>query len=257
MILKGSYRTQDPRMDRVPSATTEHLEKYPITKKALTSANSSMMVAINWYDNFSKPVQRYIKSANRWVIGEGQLGVIRGSHAVCGRNWFLRDTVDWWRYYDQGYEGRCVEFASLRVLSHMNRKRYDITSGWHYHEAQHIDEWAGCVYGHDGGTYEGTSGRAGLEVLRSMGAIPALLGGADIPKLSAFTHVRSEEGISAYRWATSWDQVRQALKVPDDLPGIPLNNSWGTGYPREVLLLDEAGERVLNEDGELGIVTDK
>jgi hypothetical protein len=261
VLLKGGSYVEDPRLDRVPSLTSEHVDKYPITATTLASANSSMMVAINWYENFDAPRRRLINGVWRWVIGEGNLGRVRGGHAVCGRNWKLTDLLSWHHHYNQGSEGRCVEFAKLRILSQMNRKKYDVSSKWHYHTAQHGDEWNGCFLGHDGFAYEGTSGRAGLEVLRAYGAIPALYKtGTTDPSISmedAPKFVRPEDGIAAYRWATTWDQVRQALNVPAYLPGIPINNSWGNSYPKEVILLDSAGERVLGEWGEFGIVTDK
>lgn len=256
-LLKNDQSSDDPRLDRVVSSTHDHLDKYPLTPKTITRTISSMMVAVNWYENFDRPVEKKIKGVERDVIGQGELGRRRGGHAVCGRNWKLKDSPEWWEYYDQGQEGRCVEFAALRILTQMNRKRYDITSRFHYHMAQHIDEWAGCYLGHGGRAYAGTSGRAGLEVLRSYGAVVGLRGGEAMTEDVAAQIVSYSEGIAEYRWATSWDQVREALGVPDYLPGIPINNSWGKGYPREVILLDDAGERVLREDGEFGIVVDR
>jgi hypothetical protein len=255
--LKNGTYVEDARLDRVPSATTEHIEKYPLTLSTMPSKSSSMLLAVNWYENFDTPLPARIKGVKRSVIGVGDLGRIRGGHAVCARNWNLTDLNSWWSFYNQGSEGRCVEFAKLRVLSHMNRRMYDISSHWHYHSDQHEDEWRGCYLGHDGYTYEGTSGRAGLEGLRKYGAIPALYHGAPITLEEAPTWVRPQEGIASYRWATNWQDVRAALNTPDYLPGIPINNSWGVDYPKEVILLDEAGERLLHEDGEFGIVTDK
>jgi hypothetical protein len=46
------------------------------------------------------------------------------------------------------------------MMSLLNRKRYD--AGWLYHEAQRIDEWPGE-------DYDGTSVRAGMDVLRTEG----------------------------------------------------------------------------------------
>lgn len=256
-ILKGDLPIDDPRLDRVRSVFNDHVEKYPLTLATMPSKKSSMLLGVNWYSNFDTPKLTTIRGVKRYVIGEGSLGRIRGGHAVCGRHWKLSDSKAWWTYYNQGSEGRCVEFAKLRVLSHMNRKRYDITSKWHYHEDQHNDEWLGCFLGHDGYTYEGTSGRAGLEGLRVNGAIPALPRGAAISLADAPSKVVAAEGVSAYRWATAWDDARTVLEVPDYLPGIPINNSWGRDYPHEVILLDAAGSRLLHEDGEFGIVTDR
>lgn len=256
MKLKGNYETQDARLDRVPSDVTEHLEKYPLTADTMPS-KASMVAGINWYSNFDRPVVKVIRGIKRYVIGEGELGGVRGGHAVNLPNTKTTDAFGWYLYYNQGTEGRCVEFAMLRMLSQLNRVRYDITSRWHYWEAQRTDEWVGGSYPNATPKYEGTSTRAGLEVLRVHGAIPAKPSARQVFDHEIPNRLRPEHGISAYRWATDWAQVREALNVPDYLPGVPLMNSWGRGYPRLVILLDGAGERVLREHGEFGIVTDR
>lgn len=255
-LVDGGY-VEDPRLDRVPSETTEHFEKYPLTAETMPSIPTSMVLGVNWYENFDNPVRATIHGSSRYVIGRGALGRVRGGHAICARNWNITDQKSWWKFYDQGSEGRCVEFATLRVMTQLNRKRYDITSRWHYHTYQHLDEWIGCFLGHENATYEGTSVRAGLAGLKKYGAIPARFLGASINLQDGDRLVEVDEGIAAYRWALNWNDVRQVLAVPDWLPGIPINNSWGTGYPREVILLDEAGEALLHERGEFGIVTDR
>jgi hypothetical protein len=256
VILRDGSTVEDRRLDRIRSATTEHIEKYPLTTATLPSAATAMVIGVNWYSGFDQPQRITVRGRERWAIGQGDIGRIRGGHAVCLRHWDLRDSVGWWRFYDQGVEGRCVEFACLRAMSLHNRRRYDITSRWHYHEMQRTDEWAGGSYVGAVPQYEGTSVRAGLEVMRAHGAIPALHRGRPVAPEQAGSMVKPGDGISAYRWATDWQTVRAALGVPDWLPGVPMLNSWGTGYPREVLLLDAAGERILREDGEFGMVTD-
>ena len=257
VLLKNGRESFDHRFDRIPSETTEHLEKYPLTRSTMPSSPSSMELGVNWYSNFDNPRLVTIRGVKRWVIGEGSLGQVLGGHAICARHWLLKDLKSWWRYYNQGQEGRCVEFAKLRLMSQLNRTRYDITSRFHYHTDQHRDEWVGCYLGHDGFRYEGTSVRAGLEGLRVDGAIPAKWFGRPISAEEAPSRIRLQDGISEYRWAKSLDDVRTALGVPSYLPGIPINNSWGTDYPHEVILLNEAAERLLREDGEFGIVTDR
>ena len=54
----------------------------------------------------------------------------------------------------------CVGFGVSRLASQLNRKTYD--GFWLYHEAQKVDEWPGE-------DYEGTSVRAGLDILRVRG----------------------------------------------------------------------------------------
>lgn len=256
-LLRNGTVVADPRLDRLRSLRTDHLEKYPLTAATLPSAATPVVMGVNWYTNFDRPRLTNIKGTSRYVIGDGDLGSLRGGHCTCLPQWGYTEPSTWWSYYNQGEEGRCVEFGSLRALSLMNRKRYDITSRWHYWMAQHDDEWAGGSYPGASPQYEGTSVRAELEVLRRYGAVKTRLLGLPLSYEAAAAKVQQSEGIAAYRWATNWSDVRRVLGVPDDLPGVPMLNSWGKDYPREVLLLDHAGERLLNEDGEFGVVTDR
>jgi hypothetical protein len=256
--LKGGHATRDVRLDRVPSATSEHLDKYPLTAATAPAKPTSMVAGVNWYTGLMEPTWMKAGGVWRWVIGQKDLGRLAGGHAVCLRNVNVTDLSGWHGYYDQGTEGRCVEFSMLRMLSQHNRKRYDLTTRWHYWEAQRVDEWPGGSYPGASPAYEGTSVRAGLEVLRSKGAIVAnVLGRAYAPGRDPATLVKAAEGIAAYRWARNWSDVRTTLGVPSSLPGVPLVNSWGISWPHEVLLLDGAGERLLREDGEFGVIADR
>jgi hypothetical protein len=256
MYLRSGFITTDARLDRLPSATDEHIQKYPL--RALPAeerpTRQAVAIGINWYANFDRPVLRTINGVKRYVIGDGYLGLPRGGHAVALRPWGVKDLSGWYEYYDQGVEGRCVEFAGLRMMSLLNRRRYDITSRWHYWECQRTDEWEGGSYPDADPQYEGTSVRAMMEVLRAHGAIKSKARGAQVTPEEVPARLSHADGISAYRWCT-WEEARQVTGTPDDMPGIPLLNSWGFGYPREVILLDAAGERVHREDGEFGVAT--
>ncbi|MDQ3541612.1 MAG: hypothetical protein M3440_13095 [Chloroflexota bacterium] len=103
--------------------------------------------------------------------------------------------------YDQGSEGACVGFASSWMMSILNRRFYD--APFLYHEAQKIDEWEGT-------DYSGTSVRAGMEVLRSVGH----------KFLHDHPHEHApliEDGIHEYRWATTVAEVRTCIAA-----GVPL-----------------------------------
>jgi hypothetical protein len=259
--LRNGTTVEDPRLDRLPSARTDHLEKYPLTAATLPSQATPVQAGFNVYRWLMDPDRMRVNGRIRWVVGNvasSSWGRVIGGHAVALRPWRTTDAYSWWPYYDQQNEGRCPEFSALRVLSLLNRKRYDITSRWHYWQMQRIDEWAGGSYPDADPFYEGSSVRAALEVLRQYGAIPALPSGYSYTnEKTAQAAVKPAEGIAAYRWCLTWQMVRTVLGVPDDLPGVPLLNSWGKSFPREVLLLDDAGERLLREDGEFGTVVDR
>lgn len=199
-----------------------------------------------------------------------------------------------WHYrthYDQGTEGACVGFALSWGMSILNRQRYDARRL--YREAQLIDEWSDTPPG------EGTSVRAGLDILRTRGH---------------WTYQRNRIatdpdpiwGIVENRWATTVDEVRSAIqgtdrhqavpvffginwytafdhpekfknehwigrgelgairgghaicayKVSDRRQAVGFVNSWGASYPT-VWMPYTVVQRVLNESGEAGLVTDR
>lgn len=250
ITLRDGTEVEDQRLDRLIPPNFDHMDKYPLSMSTLPATRTAMVMGVNWYSNFDRPQPLKVGRKTWQSIGRGPLGNVRGGHATCLKHYGLSDLVAWWVHYNQLNEGRCVEFATLRAMTLHNRVRYDITSRWHYKQMQKIDYWPGE-------DYEGTSVDAGLNVMRRYGAIPAFYKGAPISPEQAPSLVRPEEGIAAFRWAQSWDMVRTALGVPDSLPGVPMLNSWGRGYPHETLLLDEAGARLLHEDGEFGMITDR
>lgn len=254
-LLKGGLSVEDPRLDRVPSPTDAHIRKYPLTAELAAASDNSMVIGVNWYSNFDDPAPTIIGRHKWFVIGQGDLGSMRGGHSVCLPNYRAHDSVGWWQYYDQGNEGRCVEFASCRERTLANRRRYDITSRYAYWWMQANDPWDGGSYPGAAPQYEGTSVDAAMQYMAKIGPVRSAPKGATIPYERATP--TQADGIGTYRWATNWNDVRLALSVPDDVPGVPLLNSWGKDYPHEVLLLDAAGERLLREDGEFAIVTDK
>lgn len=224
---------------RVPG-DFNHVSSYPLTLATLPLGPSPVVLGINWYDAFDAPTKG---PDGRWWIRETNLGSLRGGHAICVKPGVLIDTLGWWDFYDQGNEGACVGFSESRAMSLLNRTRYG--GHWLYQEAQKIDEWAGE-------DYDGTSVRAGFEILRARGH-RRLINGVLKPELAG-------DGISAYRWASSVDEVHTAIQMPlaNTLGAVPLLNSWGRhGYPHITWLPDSVLDRLLSEDGEAGLVTDR
>jgi len=224
----------EKQLGRRPPTDWKHVEKFPLT--ATPAAPTPVVLGINWYSNFDEP---NLDSKGRYWIGVGNLGPIRGGHCICAKSSGHPDLIGWWQFYDQGQEGACVGFGTARAQSLLNRTRYD--AFWTYNEAKKIDEWPGE-------DYDGTSVRAGFEVERTLGLKRARSG-----------LVVQGDGIAAYRWATTVKMVHGSLQSPlaDSLGAIPLLNSWGTAYPHIVWLPDETLDRLLSEDGEAGLITDR
>ena len=216
-----------------------HTARYPLTAATVPTTPVPVVLGVLWYSNFDRPV---VGSDGRWWIGRGDLGHVRGGHAVCLKPQSLTDPIGWRTYYDQGHEGACVGFASSRAMSLLNRKRYD--ARWLYHEAQRVDEW-------EGEAYSGTSVRAAMDVLRTQGHAPTYRG--------VTRPVDASEGISENRWAQSVDEVLACLQSPRyaTLGAVAVLNSWGTQYPHTVWLPLETLDRLIREDGEATLIVDR
>lgn len=93
---------------------------------------------------------------------------------------------DVWRHepgniLDQGQEGACVGFGCAQLLQSSPYRQTGIPSGFDiYHEAQRIDEFPDSE--------EGTSVRAGLEVLRRLGYISAFYWASDMMEICRYIH---------------------------------------------------------------------
>lgn len=235
-------------LGRRPPSDDEHIRRYPLTVAALPKLPVPVVIGVNWYESFDNPIQEGIanggRHTGRWIIGwnAAQLGSIRGGHCVCIKPQSITDPVAWWRLMDQGSEGACVGFGSTRAMMLLNRRRYD--ARWLYHEAQKIDEWPGEEY-------DGTSVRAGMDVLRLEGH-----------RRVRGTHtgtIDPAEGISENRWARSVEEVMACLQSPryEAMGMVPILNSWGPSYPHLTYMPLETLDRLIREDGEATIITDR
>jgi hypothetical protein len=120
-----------------------HYEKFALTAETTPDTPTPVVIGVNWYSNFDHPVR---DSRGRWWIGKGDLGRIRGGHCVCIEPGdqldangkvvrSLQDTAGWYKFYDQGAEGACVGFGGSRLVTLLNRKRYDARWLWDWSKA--------------------------------------------------------------------------------------------------------------------------
>lgn len=231
-----------------------HVERFPLG--ALPEAEQPVSVpialGINWYRDFDKPV----KKGARYYIGldATNLGAMRGGHCVCLKS-TQSDPGTWWSFYDQLKEGACVGFGSSRMMSLLNRKKYN--AWWLWDQAKLIDEWNDT----NPGDSHGTSVRAAMDILRTQGHVPwkDSMSGLPYQERDALAPV-SEAGISANRWATKVEEVLRVLNVPlaTQLGAVPILNSWGqSAYPHIVWMPGETLQRMIDEDGEVALITDR
>jgi hypothetical protein len=215
----------------------EHVDRYPLTASTTPTVPTPVAIGVNWYEEFDRPY----KDGSIWrVDAPAAHSKSRGGHCVALKQRHAVDATGWYDFYNQGSEGACVGFGCSRVMSLLNRKRYD--ARWLWDEAKKVDEWPETNPGDD----NGTSVRAGLNVLKRRGHV--VWGRGDYPILA--------EGISAYRWIRSVDDLLAVLGYAG-LGYADVVNSWGRGYPHLTRFPAEALERLWKEDGEFGVPTDR
>lgn len=223
---------------RVPT-DFEHVDKYPLRAVGPVAALGPAVWGINWYSDFDQPVK---KNDEYWIgLDSNNIGYNVGGHAIAQPFFGAGDLDKWYQWYDQGYSPHCVGFSLSRAMSWLNRRFYD--ADWLYYEAQKVDEW-------EGEDYDGTSVRGGCRILNTVGHRRIYNGETLAASL--------QHGISAYRWITNVDDVLEVVGGEQKERGaITWRNSWGTSYPHKVWLPAETAQRLLDEEGELAVFTDR
>ena len=247
---------EDERLGRYIPDDWKHVEKYPLRSSDIRQlANPTPVgIGVNWYDAFyaSRLIERKGRfGKTEWWVREGDLGRIRGGHALVLEPFSgpHRDIVSWWEWHDQVSEGICVSEMAVRLMSLMNRIRYQPRPI--YDHAQTIDYWPGE-------NYDGTSADAGLATLRTLGAIPAKRGERHVIEKGVITRPFQEaHGISENRWVVDDDDLFRTLGAENSEYAVWLN-SWGRPhYPHRVKVPRSVISRLRSEDGEFGIITDR
>lgn len=252
-LIKSGYHRRP--LGRTPSEDRSHISKWSIAPlvAAGTQPRVPIVVGFNWYSDFDNPVAVADGKLTRYFVApNGIKGSIRGGHCFCLKPGQLSDTLAWWNFYDQGEEGACVGFGNSRMMTLLNRIRYD--AFWLWDWGKMGDEWADTNPGDD----NGTSVHAGADVLLNRGHVRFKARWTDFVKRDAQLP-DPRQGLSAIRWATTVDEVRAVLQSPlnDQLQAVPFLNSWGRYYPHITWMPYVALERLIEEDGEVGIPTDR
>jgi hypothetical protein len=219
-----------------------HIEKYPMLYSTTPTIPAPVTIGVNWYRNFDTPIR---DNRGRYWVGRSALGSIRGGHCVCIPPQSLLDAYIWYDYYDQGKEGACVGFGASRMMSLLNRRRYN--ARWLWEQAKAVDEFPET----NPGDNNGTTVRAAMDVLRQVGHV-RVLHNKDKPAVI-------EEGIKANRWAKTVEEVLSILQSPlyESRGAVPFLNSWGRSYPHKTWMPLEVLQRLLDEYGEASMVTDR
>ncbi|MFE0024278.1 hypothetical protein [Amycolatopsis sp. NPDC059021] len=247
----------DSRLGRFVPDDWQHVERYPLTALPAGERPSSapVVIGINWYSEFDHPEQD--KTSGEYFIAKGgakSLTTIRGGHCVCLEPGGAPDTDAWYAFYNQGNEGACVGFGWSRCMSIFNGDEY--TARWLWDAAKKRDEWPETNPGDE----NGTSVRAGAQVLKALGHVLWNEAYADDDWHKRETYVPEvKQGIKAFRWAKTVEDVHAVLgnTRADQLGAVPILNSWGPNYPHRTYLPDDVLARLIGEEGEIAVPTDR
>lgn len=240
----------DNGLGQLPPSDDRHRRLFALTDETVPRQPTPVVAGWVWWTRYDAPFRD--AQGRSWLVQPGgvpTLGHVRGGHCICLISNAMRplDLVSWWKGYDQGSEGACVGFGSSRACSIMNRVRYDGFAL--YHRAQQIDEWPGE-------NYDGTSVRAGMDVLRKEGAYKLRAGRVTGPLAS--------HGILENRWTLDVADMARCLSPADEGKSVLndgfviLKNSWNVRYPFETYVdLEDVYRATFKEDGEMTVITDR
>jgi hypothetical protein len=149
----------------------------------------------------------------------------------------------WHASWDQGRQGACVGYGSSMMMSVRNNLSSSAEGDHRYHP-----EWlwtqAKAV---DGFTHtnpnDGTTVHAAAQILNKKGHVK-VVGGKDQP-------VNLHEGIAAYRWANSLDDVRGAIAL--QLP-VSIGINWYSSFDSPVSVRSGLTEEYWIGKGSLGSI---
>ena len=225
-----------------------HIEKYPLSAlpPEIRPTHVPVCPGTNWYTDMDEPVQG---ADGIWRITTLN-GSIRGGHCYClepapdpTQPNKEQDTDANWTIFNQAETPACEGFGHARQVSLVHGKTFD--AFWLYDDARRAE-----------GAYpngEGSLNRSALSAMQKWGAHTS----ADPSKPVAW-HPNAPGVyplVTAYRWATTAQEVLTALGVTGE--EVTILNSWGTAYPHRVKLPASLLERLLHEEGEADVITER
>jgi hypothetical protein len=244
---------EDPRLGRFIPDDWSHVEKYPLTAPGEEAPTPRpVVIGINWYSEFDQP--QVMRSGEYFLPNKDALTTIRGGHCVCLEPGGEPDPEAWWDFYDQGHEGACVGFGWSRCMSILNQELY--AARWLWDRGKEGDEWPDTNPGDE----NGTSVRAAGDVLAKAGHVDWKDEYADDDyKEREGYKPGADNGVQRFRWARSVEDVHKVLgnEAADAHGAVPILNSWGRSYPHRVWMPDDVLERLMSEQGEIAVPTDR
>lgn len=127
---------------------------------------------------------------------------------------------------------------------------------WLWNRSKESDQWPET----NPGDNNGTSVRSAGGILRVSGHVSGQDSHADDDHTVRVGYTPDHrEGIKRFRWARSVEDVHGVLgnERGDELGAVAYLNSWGRNYPHRVWMPDAVLERLMAEEGEVAVPTDR
>lgn len=227
---------------RAPS-DWRHYERFTLTPDAAPSKPTAVVMGSLWPAEADEPVQ---DSKGVWWIRGPFSGRSRGGHAYALEAHNMRDSDANWRWFNQVSEGICVSEGVTRAGALIFRRRFQPRPL--YDAAQQIDEYA------DTPPADGTSVRAGFDIWRTVGLVPAKRGEDHWERADEVQYRSADHAtmLPENRWASDVQDILDALGTPNR-DWVTVLNSWGSSYPHRARMAASDLQWLLNRDGEAGI----
>jgi hypothetical protein len=224
-----------------------HVTAHPATEAlgSIVTTPTPVVAGTDWMTGFDVPV---LGADGKYRVSIKAGSEVRGGHCYCFEPVGELDLHRSWVFYDQGQEGSCEGHGNSRAMTLLHDNTL-FDAFWLYDDARRIE-----------GTYpsgEGSTNKAAAEALRRWGDHPG----------TAWAHTEGviervpwskgvpSTGIKSFHWATSVEQIRQALGYASSVNEFPLLNSWGAAdYPHRAFMSADDIATLLAEGAEYTIL---
>jgi hypothetical protein len=236
-------------LGRNEPADFEHVAAHPASEVlAKLTQPTPVVPGTPWYTSFDTPV---LGGDGKFRVSITPGATVRGGHCYCLEPAGEPDPVRAWFFYNQGELPACEGFGNSRAMSLLHAGEL-FAAPWLYDDARRVE-----------GTFpsgEGSTNQAAAEALKRWGDHPAADVYKPLPQEIPDTDPIWEKGIPgvsivSFHWATTVEEIRQALGYPASVSEFPFLNSWGSmDYPHRVYMSDETINELLTQGSEYTIL---
>lgn len=227
----------------------EHVAAHPASEVLDKLAQPTPVVAgTSWYTSFDVPV---LGSDGKHRVSIIPGATIRGGHCYCFEPSGEPDQERAWIFYNQGELPACEGFGNSRAMTLLHGGEL-FAAPWLYDDARRVE-----------GTFpsgEGSTNKAAAEALKRWGDHPAADVYKPLPQVIPDTDPiweKSIPGLSvvSFHWATTVEEIRQALGYSAAVEEFAILNSWGhSDYPHRAYMSADDINTLLQEGAEYTIL---